>query len=311
MRRTDVTQPDFAFEEVKRAIMSTRDLELRLARVFRSTFDQLYDGQHTGRYSWEHLYKTEKTHYGTILEINLRREFSELIEDGEVLDFKVSGQEIDCKYSFRIGGWMLPPESFGQLLLVCNADDAKSEWAVGIVRAAPELLRAGVNRDMKTGLNEAGRSAIDWLFWGAPMLPNVLLQVEDDVRDRIFAPRSGQKRVNELFRLAQRKRIRRNAVATVAQQDDFMKRVRANGGARSALADEGILVMGGDYESHRRVAQALGLEVPLPGEFISARVARADDSDPNTVDLQGALWRLADESDPVQRAPDLPSTKAG
>lgn len=308
-----MSETDPALAQVKEAILTSRDVELRFARVFRATFDQLYDGQHTGRFSWEQLFKTEKTHFGTLLEINLRREFADVIEDGDLLDFKVAGHEIDCKYSFRIGGWMLPPESFGQLLLVCNADDAKSEWAVGIVRAAPELLRAGVNRDMKSGLNEAGRSAVDWLFWGAPMLPNVLLQVEDDVRDRIIAPKSGQKRVNELFRLAQRKRIGRNAVATVAQQDDFMKRVRANGGARSALAEDGILVMGGDYASHRRVAQGLGLEVPLPGEFISARVVSARVDDPNTVDtveLQGALWRLAEDDDPVQRAPDLPTTRA-
>lgn len=302
---------DTALAEVKHALNSVRDGEQRFAKVFRATYDQLYDGQHTGRFSWDQLFKTEKTHFGTLLEINLRREFAEVIADGDLLDFKIAGHEIDCKYSYRIGGWMLPPESFGQLLLVCNADDAKSEWAVGIVRAEEEFLRASVNRDMKSGLNEVGRSAIEWLHWGKPMVPNVLLHVDDAARQRILAPKSGQKRVNELFRSAQRMRIGRNAVATVAQQDDFMKRVRANGGARSALAEEGILVMGGDYESHRRVAQGLGLEQPLPGEFVSARVTRAAESDPNTVELQGGLWRLADDSDPIERAPDLPSTKAG
>jgi hypothetical protein len=302
---------DPAHAEVKSALLASPELEVRLSRVFRSTFDQLYDGQHTGRYSWEQLYKTEKTHFGTLLEINLRREFTDVIDDGTLLDFKIAGHEIDCKYSFRIGGWMLPPESFGQLLLVCNADDAKSEWAVGIVRAKPDLLRAGVNRDMKTGLNEAGRAAIDWLFWGAPLPPNVLLQVDDETRERILTPRSGQKRVNELFRLAQRMRIGRNAIATVAQQEDFMKRVRANGGARSALAAEGILIMGGDFASHCRVAASLGLEVPLPGEFVSTRVVVASPDDPNTVDLQSKDWRLATDWDPVEPAPKLPSTKKG
>jgi len=301
---------DPALSAVKDAILSSRDVEQRLAEVFRSTYDQLYDGQHTGRYAWDQLYKTEKTHYGTLLEINLRRKFSEVIEDGDLLDFKIAAQEIDCKYSFRMGGWMLPPESFDQLLLVCNADDAKSEWAVGIVRAKAEFLRAGVNRDMKSGLNETGRAAIDWMFWGAPLLPNVLLQVDPETRQRIFAPGSGQKRVNELFRLAQRRRIGRNTVATVAQQDDFMKRVRANGGARTILANEGILVMGGDYASHRRVAEILGLEQPLPGEFVSARVAEAGPDEPNYVELDGKLWRLATDADPVVAAPNLPETRA-
>jgi hypothetical protein len=293
--------------DVVEAMRSAPDAEARFARVFRATFDQLYDGQHTGRYAWDQLYKTEKTHFGTLLEINLRREFTDLISDGSVLDFSISGHEIDCKYSFRMGGWMLPPESFGRLLLVCNANDEKSEWAVGVVRAKPEYLRAGVNRDLKSGLNQEGRENIEWLFWGAELPPNVLLQVDDETRAAIFANRrSGQERVNQLFRLAQRRRVSRNVVATVAQQDDFMKRVRANGGARSALAREGIIIIGGDYENHRSVAVDLGVEVPVPGEFISVRIAMAEGDEPNTAILEGRLWRVAMEEDPHTEAPQLP-----
>ena len=47
--------------------------------------DQLYDGQRTGRYRWDQLRKTEKTHCGTLVEINMQREF--LFEDGSKLDF--------------------------------------------------------------------------------------------------------------------------------------------------------------------------------------------------------------------------------
>lgn len=301
---------DAALDQVVSAVRDVADGEGRFARVFRGTFDQLYDGQHTGRYAWDQLYKTEKTHFGTLFEINLRREFKDLISDGSVLDFQIAGHEIDCKYSFRIGGWMLPPESFGQLLLVGNADDEKSEWAIGIVRARPEYLRAGVNRDLKSGLNQAGRSSIDWLYWGAELPPNVLLQVDDEVRASIFNEGlSGQGRVNQLFRSAQLKRIGRNAVATVAQQDDFMKRVRANGGARSALAPEGIVIIGGDYDSHRGVAEQLGTEVPLPGEFVSARLVLARDGEPNSALIAGQLWRLAMEGDPVVPAPEMPATR--
>ena len=108
--------------------MATRDVEQRFAAVFRKTFDKLYDGQHTGRYSWQELFKTEKTHFGTLVEINLRREFAEVIGDGSRLDFVIEGEEIDCKYSQSLGGWMLPPESFGALILVCTASDEHSEW---------------------------------------------------------------------------------------------------------------------------------------------------------------------------------------
>lgn len=302
-----VGSTDEALDDVIDAFSRTHDLEPRLAAIFRQTFDQLYDGQHTGRYAWDQLYKTEKTHFGTLVEINLRRKFTDLVGDGVKLDFQIAGHDIDCKYSFRMGGWMLPPECFGELLLVCNADDANSEWAVGVVRAVPEFLRGGANRDGKTGLNEEGRDSIRWIFRGSPMSPNVLLQLDSEERQRVFAGRSGQQRVNELFRTATLRRIGRNAVATVAKQDDYMKRVRANGGARTALADEGILIPGGDYGTHQDLARHLNIEVPQPGEFVSVRVAPGSEADPFTVSLEGSLWRVAEPGDPVVRAPRLPA----
>lgn len=301
---------DEALDQVIAAFAQTADVERRLAVVFRQTFDQLYDGQRTGRYSWEQLFKTEKTHYGTLVEINLRREFDDLIDDGVKLDYRIAGHEIDCKYSFRVGSWMLPPECFGELLLVATAADETSEWSLGVVRARSEFLRASANRDGKTGLNEAGRAAVQWLYWGAELPPNVLLSADPETRSRIMNPAlSGQARVNELFRSIQRVRIGRNTVATVAQQDDYMKRVRANGGARTALAQEGIVIVGGDYESHRRVARELNIPVPEPGEFVSVRLARAGAEDPFVSRLSGQDWRVAADDDPVGPAPALPETR--
>ena len=59
-----------------------------------------------------------------------------------------------------------------------------------------------------------------------------------------------------LFRLAQQRLISRTVVATVAKQEDYMKRIRGNGGSRSSLRKEGIVIIG-QYESHRRVAEVL------------------------------------------------------
>jgi hypothetical protein len=305
----DEADLDPSLERVKHAVLRTRDVESRLAGVFRRTFDQLYDGQHTGRYSWPQLFKTEKTHFGTLVEINIRREFDELIDDGSKLDFSIAGEEVDCKYSQAFGGWMLPPESFGELILVCTANDASSEWAVGLVRVRDEFRRPGVNRDLKSGLNQTGRDAIHWLFRPGDLAPNVLLRTDPEVRAQIFGHRSGQQRLNELFRSVTNVRIGRNTVATVAQQDDYMKRVRTNGGARSALASEGIIICGGDYESHRSIARDLGLPVPEPGEFVSARVAPASGEEPFWAVLEGQMWRVAEAPDPVVAAPALPSTK--
>ena len=77
--------------------------------------------------------------------------------------------------------------------------------------------------------------------------------------------------MNELFRRAQRMRVSRTVVATVAMQDDYMKRVRGGGGARDQLRDEGIVIFG-DYAGDQVLAAALGLPRPGPGEFVSARL---------------------------------------
>jgi hypothetical protein len=60
----------------------------QVAAVLRDTLDQLYDGQHTGRWSYEQLRKTEKTHMGTLVEINLHRQFG--FEDGDVTDYRIA-----------------------------------------------------------------------------------------------------------------------------------------------------------------------------------------------------------------------------
>lgn len=274
----------------------------RMAKVFRATFDQLYDGQHTGRYSVDHLFKTEKTHFGTLIEINLQRELK--LGDGEILDFRIAGHEVDCKYS-HTGAWMLPVESFEQIVLVTQANDQKSLWSAGVVRVTEANRRTSENRDKKTSLNAHGRSRITWLHKDAKMQPNALLQLPPATVAEIMSGRSGQARLNELFRRATNRRLTRNIVATVAQQDDYMKRVRDNGGSRSALRPEGYLILSGDYNVQRNLAIALGSAVPEPGELVSVRVVPASDVD--GVSIAGSWWRLANDEETVASpAPVVP-----
>jgi hypothetical protein len=54
-------------------------------------------------------------------------------------------------------------------------------------------------------------------------------------------------------------------------QDDYMKRVRGDGGARDQLRAECIVIFG-DYAGDQLLASALGLPRPGPGEFVSARL---------------------------------------
>lgn len=296
-------EPDRELDEVFFALLDADPDLSRIAFTLRATLDQLYDGQNTGRFRWDQLHKTEKTHCGTLVEINLQREFD--FADGSKLDYRIAGHEVDCKYSQGAGGWMIPNEAHGELCLLVTANDAKGRWSAGLVRARPEWLGAGRNRDAKATLSQIGRSHIRWLGEAMPLPPNALLAMSDEDIAAIFGPSSGQKRVNELFRRALGKRITRGVVATVAQQADYMKRVRGNGGARTALQPEGLVIFG-HYRAHRRVALRLGLEELLPGESMSIRVAPAEPTEAWVAEIEGSYWRVATPADPIVRAPLLP-----
>ncbi|MEE1929776.1 NaeI family type II restriction endonuclease [Streptomyces sp. TRM 70351] len=277
----------------------------RFGAVLRDTIDQLLNGEVTGRYDWKTLYKTEKTHAGTLVEINVQREFG--FADGALMDYRIAGVEVDCKYSQQFGGWMIPPEAVGHVCLLLWADDYKSRWSAGLLRIRREWLNHGNNRDLKLTVKAAHRSEIRWLWKDSELPQNVLLHMDPGDRSAVFAPSSGQARVNELFRRAQNRRIGRNVVRTVAQQKDYMKRVRGNGGARTALRQEGILIFG-DYASHRDAAAALNIAVPREGEFVSVRVVQAAQEQRNQphVTLDGRSWVRAEPDAPVERAPELP-----
>ncbi len=93
----------------------------RMAAAIRGALDMLLDGQHTGRYRWDQLHKTEKTHAGTLVEIALARALR--LADGTTLDYTIAGADVDCKFSYRRGGWMIPPEADAKLLLLVQASD--------------------------------------------------------------------------------------------------------------------------------------------------------------------------------------------
>jgi hypothetical protein len=84
-----------------------------------------------------------------------------------------------------------------------------------------------------------------------------------------------------------------------------MKRVRANGGARTALQPEGIIILG-QYGSHVNIAQKFGVPIPGPGDSVAVRVIPATKSGAGIVVIDGGFWKVAQPKDPIVRAPDLP-----
>ena len=300
-------------------VLRTADPEgKRIARALRRTFDQIYDGRNTGRYSWSQLRKTEKTHFGSLVEINLQREFSSEFHDGIDLDYRIGGIEVDCKWSAmdspKNGVWMLPPEVIGHLCLLLTGSDELSVWSCGLVRPVESLLTTSEgNRDEKRWLNATGRSAIRWLWRNASLPENILLHIPPADLSAIMldlrGERRGQKRLNELFRRVPNRVIRRAVIATVAQQHDYMKRVRENGGSRDKLRPEGIVIFG-DYLTHRTLAQKLGLPAINDGDSMSARLIKVDGPVPGAAKIEESWYRLCNEGEgPTKPAPKLPDSK--
>lgn len=267
----------------------------------------LLDGQHTGRYKWSQLHKTEKTHFGTLIEINLQREFK--FTDGEKMDYSIDDIEVDCKFSQKLADWMIPPEAIGHILLGVWASDSQGIWSAGLIRAQEEFLTTSKgNRDGKRWLSKYGRSHIQWIYRDLQLPENALLHIPEEKVDLVFnCSEYGTKRIDMLFRLAQKRPISRTVVATVAQQDDFMKRIRGNGGSRSSLKPEGIVILG-QYSSHREIAETLKLPAPGPGESVSVRLAiqKAHHGDRPYIELDAKRWVVALPEDPDETAPDLP-----
>lgn len=290
---------------VAEALARMGDFPARVPEVLRDTIDQLLDGQRTGRYDWKELMKTEKTHMGTLVEINLQREFE--FADGDKMDFCIAGEDVDCKFSQKLNGWEIPPEAVvgcggrGHICMVVWADDYRSRFKLGLVRADDRYMRVGTgNRDRKRRLTPEGFRRILWLLEGE-LPPNLLLHLDDDARRAVFTAGppgrgGGQKRVDELFRQAQGACVRRSAILTAGQQDDAPKRARDSRLPRR-LGREGFLVLG-HLSADRAVAEGLGLPVPRKGQWVSARVAPAENGfDGRTAEINGSRWRLATADD--------------
>ncbi len=270
----------------------------RFGNAIRQSFDEVFDGQRTGRYALAQLSKVEKTYIGTKVEIVVQAEFG--LERGRRMDYLVAGEDVDAKWSMRSGGWMIPTEAVGELCLCMTADDDRSTFSVGIVRADEANLGLSKNKDKKRRLSHDGLAAMSWLAQEGKLAENLLLHLDDATRESILNyDLSGQRRVDQLFRHIHGRVLRREVVLTVAQQADGPKRVRD---ARTDLQPEGIVVLG-HQGNHPRIADGLGLDGPPKGSWIAARVAPAGESTSGAVEIDGSFWRLANEDDAVGAGP--------
>ena len=247
-------------------------LEEKLRSFFRSAIDEVIDTARSSRYFFAQLEKTEKTYLGTKFEILLRDWLQ--VPRGVRLDLLVGGREVDVKSTTAGSGWMIPPEAVDQFCILLRVNERDARCAVGLVRARPEYLRLGKNRDAKTGIAAAARVNIWWLVSDFPYTPNFWSIVSETDRQEIMALNGGTDRLAMLFERYQQVPISRVQIAAVAAQDDFMKRLRKNGGARDRLAPQGIAIL--YSENDRELMQSLGLSFGFR-EFLSFKPRNRDE----------------------------------
>ncbi len=294
----------------------------RFAWVLRDALDELLDGQRTRRWCYQQLNKTEKTHLGTKVELGLTKEFD--ISDGTDLDWKIDGQDVDCKFSKDFGGWEIPMEMYlcddheqagtaDHLALLVWMNDDDAQWAAGVVQISDDLLkfrtydsgrrRRQYNRDNKRRLNDDGMDSTYWLWGGQQDLPpNPLRRMSEESRRKILLNTSGQERVNALLREIQCQIIDRQTMVTVAQQKDPMKRAR-DARLPQNLGGKGFLILG-HQGADPHIARGLDLPVPYKGELVSCRVVPAEDGADSRVWLGDGWWRLASADEASGPNPD-------
>lgn len=236
----------------------------QIKSLLRNALDEVIDAPRTSRFTLDEIEKTEKTYIGTKVE-NLVRSWLGFPRGH--LDMQVDGFEVDIKNTIS-STWTIPPEAIGHPCLLIRCDEVRALCWVGVILITQDKLNIGLNRDRKTTIQAAiARESTLWLVNGEPYPPNFWLHVAPDARRHIMEPRGGTERLARLFRAIQRIPISRVLVQSVAQQDDYMKRIRRNGGARDLLAPERIAILWGQKD--RGLIEFCGLPEVGADSFIS------------------------------------------
>jgi hypothetical protein len=236
-----------------------------LPPLIRQAIDEVIDTIRTGRVNESELEKTEKTYIGTKMEILIRNYFR--LPKG-ILDLQIDGMDVDVKNTLA-DTWMIPREAVGKPCILVASDEKRRSCYFGIFIAKPQNLTAGKNQDQKHSVSAAGFDNIHWLLANATYPDSFWSQIGAEATHKIMRGQTGNERVGTLFREVQRKPIHRDIIQAVAQQKDYMKRLRKNGGARDQLAAEGLAVLSGNYDA--ALIKALRLGTVEKDEFLSVK----------------------------------------
>lgn len=235
-----------------------------IPKVLRQALDEVIDTPRTNRFTLSETEKTEKTYLGTKVEILLRAKLK--LQRGRLLDVSLLGVETDIKNTMG-SNWTIPMEAVGHPCILIKENERTALCSIGMVIAREAYLNPGKNRDAKRSISQSGLRNCWWILKDHPYPENFWERMPVDQRTRIMEAGGGTQRLAALFREVQNRPISRLLMQAVAQQDDYMKRVRRNGGARDVLAPEGIGILWGTAD--RALIEQLNLGKVSADEFIS------------------------------------------
>lgn len=210
-------------------------------QAIRDAIDFVLDPIRTGRTEISELDNVEKTFVGLKIE-HYVRDF--LRAPKGIRDLVIGNRDVDIKNTLD-NSWMIPPETYREAgpCLVINSKEAESRCWMGVLIAREEYLNAP-NRDGKRGVKSGAVENVLWLVEGADYPPSVWRAFDMAAFRTLREVQPGTARAAEFFRQNLEKPVPREVVeALLFDQDDPMKRLRKNQGARGVLGPQGIALL--------------------------------------------------------------------
>lgn len=270
----DPTHPDFPLlkrlgDWILARVGGADSFSAQMPEVLQEAIDFVIDPVRTGRTRIVDLDNVEKTFIG----LKVEHFFRDLIDVPKGLrDLEIDGVDVDVKNTVS-KTWTIPPETYrnSEPVLLFLIAEQEGSCSVGIMVAKPEYLNAGLNRDGKKAVSAASKAHIYWLI-ERQALPDSRWSGLDMERFReLRRLRPGTLRAAQFFAENLDVKVHRSVIQSLLHdQQDYMKRLRFNGGARDLLKAEGIVLLAGLYD--RPFISALGLPECDRDEFIAHRL---------------------------------------
>ncbi len=255
------------FESVVRRVGTLDVLRERLPEIISGAIEFVVDPVRTARTSVADLDNVEKTFIGLKIE-HFFRDFIDLPKGAR--DLSIDGVDLDVKNTVGTT-WMIPPETYRleePCLLIASAQPGDT-CSLGLLVARDTYL-SKPNRDQKRGVNKMGRQNVLWLVERASMPVNPWHGLDMMRFRQLRKEKPGARRAALFFTENIGRPVSRSVVESLLfDQEDPMKRLRGNGGARDLLAPAGIELLSGPYDKKRLIE----LQLPLirEDEFVAIR----------------------------------------